>query len=94
MTWVREGECCRCGECCWGVHGSLVDLLPQQTIEGACPHLRCGTDGIFACTGRDSHYYLTGCNVWPQSPLEIEDKPSCSYTFVWVPDADQDVVST
>jgi hypothetical protein len=40
-------------------------------------------DGLGVCTDRQHAYYLSGCNVWPQHPDNIKDKPSCSYRFRW-----------
>jgi len=38
--------------------------------------------------GREDPYYLSGCNVWPDNPDQIADKPGCSYTFEWVDHGD------
>jgi hypothetical protein len=34
--------------------------------------------------GQEDPYYLAGCNIWPTHPTNIENYPSCSYTFAWV----------
>lgn len=77
-TWVRTGECCRCGQCCWGdpFNGEQGGPL----IEGACPLLGLFS-GRYVCTDRQHPYYLNGCNVWPTHPAQIADKPGCSYRF-------------
>jgi hypothetical protein len=81
MPWVREGECCRCGECCVGDPGR-EDMTRPAPVEGYCPLYRI-VDGVGACSDRQHPYYLAGCNVWPSQPSHIADKPSCSYTFRW-----------
>jgi hypothetical protein len=40
------------------------------------------------CIGHEppnqDRYYLSGCNVWPTDPVQIADKPKCTYSFSWV----------
>lgn len=77
-TFVRTGECCRCGQCCFG--DPFQGALGDPPIPGACPLLALHSDG-YVCTDRQHPYYLNGCNVWPTHPGQIADKPNCSYTF-------------
>jgi hypothetical protein len=64
-------------------------------VQGMCPlyELHVGNpngDGFCAGhtgavpAGQEDPYYLAGCNVWPQHPDNIKDKPNCTYTFAWV----------
>lgn len=81
MTWVREGECCRCGECCVGDPG--YEPMPRPAaVEGMCPLYRI-VGGVGHCSDRKHHYYLSGCVSWPGHPDNIADKPGCSFTFRW-----------
>lgn len=97
MPWIREGYCCRCGECCVGDPRPDKEALrpndpmrrPAQ-VEGMCPlfELHHGaSEGEGFCIGHEPpnqhEYYLAGCNVWPTDPSNIADKPSCTYTFKW-----------
>ena len=96
MTWVRSGECCRCGQCCvgtppWESSDPNDPMLKPPKVEGMCPlyELHVGaSEGEGFCIGHEppnQHgYYLSGCNVWPNDPEQIADKPGCSYTFTWV----------
>jgi hypothetical protein len=88
MPFAREGDCSRCGACCWGdlpEGGPLDDVRHTATIEGACPLLRCDEHDGFYCAGWGWHpYYLAGCNVWPQHPSNVSDRPGCAYTFTEV----------
>jgi hypothetical protein len=77
-VYVREGECCRCGQCCFG--DPFEGEMGLAAIPDACPLLRFH-DGTFACSDRRHPYYLNGCNVWPTHPDQIADKPGCSYRF-------------
>ena len=77
MTWVRHGECNRCGSCCKG------DPF-TGSAEGMCPLFRWH-EKVGECTDRQHPYYLAGCNVWPQRPEQLRDHPECSFTFDWVP---------
>jgi hypothetical protein len=81
MAWIREGECNRCGDCCKGDPGR-DDMARPGAVEGYCP-LFAFVDGLATCNGRDHAYYLAGCNVWPNDPGQLTDKPNCSYTFRW-----------
>lgn len=78
-TFVRTGECCRCGQCCWG--DPFGGAMGKPALTGACPLLALLPGGRFACTDRHNPYYLNGCNVWPTHPGQIADKPGCSYRF-------------
>jgi hypothetical protein len=82
MAWVREGECCRCGECCTG-DPMREDMQRPGEVEGFCPLYALLPDGEHGCSDRSHSYYLAGCNVWPQHPDNLIGKPSCSYTFRW-----------
>lgn len=77
MAWIREGECCRCGDCCRGG----VDGLPEQA-DGSCPHLR-RDGGPASCVihGLAGSYWSKGCKVWPTEPWHIAELPRCTYTF-------------
>jgi len=77
-VYVRSGECCRCGQCCWG--DPFGGEMGEPSIKGACPLLALH-DGVYTCTNRQHPYYLNGCNVWPTHPGQIADKPGCSYRF-------------
>jgi len=33
--------------------------------------------------GAEDPYYLAGCNVWPDHPDQIIDKPHCTFKFDW-----------
>lgn len=72
--------------------------------QGWCPLLRFhegASEGDTTCVGHtgvvapgnEDPYYMSGCNVWPQDPVQIADKPSCTYTFEWVDDGDQNTLS-
>jgi len=73
--------------------------------EGWCPLLRSHIGdpaGDFSCIGHPGSvplenadpYYMSGCNVWPDHPDQIADKPSCTYTFTWVADGDEESISS
>ena len=83
MAWVREGECCKCGDCCRG-NPRPGDWLDAP--DGACPLLGIvRKDGTRLCRGHGvNEYYLTGCNVWPSEPYHIENYSRCTYRFEWV----------
>jgi hypothetical protein len=83
-SWVRHGECNRCGECCRS-GDPFNGELGKPEIAGACPLLTLHR-GVFTCSDRQHPYYLGGCNVWPSLPEHIEAYPSCSYTFSLEPD--------
>lgn len=80
MPWQRTGECNRCGDCC---KGNPFDNSDNNDVY--CPLLQL-VAGVFTCTDRQHPYYLQGCNVFPQHPSQIADKPNCSYSFEWVED--------
>ena len=51
-------------------------------VAGYCPLYRLSDQGH--CAGYGWHsYYLGGCNVWPDHPEQIADKPGCTYSFEW-----------
>jgi hypothetical protein len=80
MAWVRSGECCHCGECCKGDPFNGEQGAPA--VAGYCPLYQLSEHGH--CAGYGKHpYYLSGCNVWPDRPELIADKPSCTYSFEW-----------
>jgi hypothetical protein len=83
MTWVREGHCCRCGQCC---NGGVDGLLAQ--VDGACPYLGPEHAGERLCTlhGTTDTYWSRGCNVWPSVPYHIQDYDRCTFSFRWVSD--------
>lgn len=78
-TFVRTGECCRCGQCCM-TGDPFEGALGEPEIPGGCALLTLLPDG-HACKDRQNSYYLSGCNVWPSHPGHIVDKPGCSYKF-------------
>lgn len=82
MPWVREGECNRCGECCKS-GDPFNGELGEPEIKNSCPLLTI-KEGVFTCKDRQHPYYLGGCVIWPTEPRQIENYPSCSYTFKWV----------
>jgi len=82
---IRTGECCRCGECCWG--DPFLGQEGEPEIPGACPLLGFH-DGSYHCKDRQHPYYLMGCNIFPSHPDQIADKPSCSYVFTKVSGGD------
>lgn len=77
-TFVRTGECCRCGECCVG--DPFEGKEGEPVVSGFCPLYRL-LEGRGHCSDREHPYYLMGCNVFPTHPGQIADKPGCSYTF-------------
>lgn len=79
-TYVRTGECSRCGECCMS-GDPFLGALGEAAIPGACPLLRREPDGLYSCTDRTNPYYLNGPNVWPTHPDQIVNYPSCTYRF-------------
>lgn len=93
--WVREGSCCRCGECCTGTPPEelrVTDLMKRDpVVEGMCPLYEIhhgASEGEGFCIGHEppnqDPYYLSGCNVWPDDPSQITNYPSCTYRFTWV----------
>jgi len=85
VTWVREGYCCKCGECCKGPD-PFEGELGQPPVSGFCSLYRI-VDGRGNCAGHEppnEHpYYLNGCNVWPTIPEHVAAYPSCTYRFEW-----------
>ena len=83
MTWLREGYCCKCGDCCEGnpKRGTWPDKL-----DGMCPLLgRKREDGTRLCIGHGKHpYYLQGCVVWPSIPAHTLRHKRCTYSWRWV----------
>jgi hypothetical protein len=79
VTWLRLGECNRCGACCKSgdPYGGTV---PQGPVAGACP-LYTENAGIGTCTNREDYYYSNACAHWPSLPAHIVNYPLCSYTF-------------
>ncbi len=82
MTWIREGTCCKCGDCC---DGNPNPGLWEDAPDGMCPLLGLlQKDGTRLCTGHDGHpFYLQGCNVWPSIPEHVARFSRCSYTWRW-----------
>lgn len=79
---IRSGECNRCGSCCVDdVRDTERATGLKQSVEGYCVYFRWSSPGIGECVGRDSAYYLSGCNSWPASSKQIASHPLCSYTF-------------
>jgi hypothetical protein len=83
MTWIREGYCCKCGQCCRGA----IDGLPAQA-DGACPYLKLETNGERLCSIHNTvdTYWARGCNVWPTDPHNIENYDRCTFSFTWQDD--------
>lgn len=102
MSWKRSGYCCRCGECCVGnpyedgeyPSNASQEMRKSPKVAGYCPLFSWISPGQGHCSGhigvappgQEDPYYMAGCSAWPQSPSEIEDKPSCTYKFTWVDD--------
>ena len=81
MPWIREGECCRCGECCKG-----NPFVPDGAPDEMCPLLEivARPDGTRFCSGHGVHpYYLQGCNVWPSIPEHVAGIARCTYRWRW-----------
>jgi hypothetical protein len=81
MAWVRHGECNRCGDCCKG--DLQTEDMPQRQVDGYCALFKWTADGLGCCTDRTHRIYSSGCNIWPDEPALIADKPNCSYSFTW-----------
>ena len=81
MTWLREGSCSKCGDCCRGE----IDGLPAQD-DGACPYLAPAANGERLCRIHDTvgTYWSRGCNSWPSDPVHIKDYARCTFSFRWV----------
>ena len=81
MAWIREGYCCKCGDCCRGG----IDDLPAQP-DGACPYLAREAHGERLCTIHDTvnTYWARGCNIWPSDPVHIAGYARCTFSFRWV----------
>lgn len=77
-TYLRTGECCRCGECCTGDPFDGSEGI--SVVPGTCPLYRI-VEGRGHCSNRKHPYYLQGCVNFPEHPSQIADKPSCSYKF-------------
>jgi len=97
MSWVRSGYCCRCGQCCVGDPFTDDNRPRTAAVAGYCPLFEFhhgAPEGDGFCTGhtgavppgQENWYYMSGCNVWPDNPGQIADKPACTYTFTWVDD--------
>lgn len=76
--WIREGYCCKCGQCCRGP----IDGKPAQA-DGACPYLGPLNGKERLCTIHNTvgTYWAAGCNVWPSVPHHIQDYPLCTFRF-------------
>jgi hypothetical protein len=96
MPWVREGYCCRCGECCVGDPwvGNPEERPRKAVVAGYCPLFEWhhgAKEGKGFCAGhigavpqgKENKYYMNACRLWPDDPMQIKDKPSCTYTFRW-----------
>lgn len=90
MPWVREGYCCKCGQCCRGP----IDGLPAQS-DGACPYLAAENNNERLCGihGKDGTYWDAGCRVWPTVPHHIENYDRCTFRFRWVEDGHKELLS-
>jgi len=66
-------------------------------VAGCCPLFEIRDEGFeykgFCAghigavpSGQEDPYYMSGCNVWPDHPDQIADKPHCTYKFEWVED--------
>lgn len=97
MSWVRKGECNRCGDCCMS-GDPFNGELGEGEIKGVCPLFKfVYEDGkkLGTCkvrTGevsKDSHVYIknyttNACELWPSIPEHVAMYPNCSYSFEWV----------
>lgn len=83
MPWKRTGTCNGCGECC----KSGDPFLGEEGVaeDGGCPHL-VFTGELHRCSvwNAGHPYVAAACAVFPQFPAQIEDYPSCSFSFEWV----------
>lgn len=89
--WVREGECCRCGDCCIG------SPYPERpAVEGMCPNLTAQPDGARVCGVHDGDdwYWNNACQHWPSKPQNIAHLPRCTFTFRWVEHSPQSANSS
>lgn len=90
----RCGQCCVGTPLLWMVPPPVLSpddpMLRDPPVQGMCPlyEVHAGApEGEGFCIGHEppnQHgYYLSGCNIWPDNPEQIADKPGCSYTFTW-----------
>lgn len=70
----------------------LMKRIPR--VAGYCPLYEIRDEGFeykgfcaghigAAPPGKEDSYYMSGCNVWPDNPSQIADKPRCTYKFEW-----------
>ena len=95
VTYIRSGECSRCGDCCRGKScPHFTDGTPETTCE--IHRIRHKTGPVtFLChecaTNVDAYFYKarsgyevkhTICNDFPNHPfLSVIKSSSCSYVF-------------
>lgn len=84
MSWIREGYCCKCGDCC---KGNPFDTIADAT-DGMCPMLSLTrNDGTRVCTvhDTDNQYWQNACSQWPVIPEHTASYPRCTFTWRWQP---------
>lgn len=83
MLTIRRGDCGRCGLCCIDTAADTEKAMGLVTVvPGYCVYFRWLPDGKGDCVGRETAFYKLGCNVFPQHPGQIADKPECTFEFV------------
>lgn len=85
MTWVRHGECNRCGDCCKAPHF-------EDKGGGDCKWLRDGN--VCSVHKTQNEFWNNVCTHWPRHPSEIEKLTRCSYWFEWVDDDEPPPIAT
>lgn len=80
MTWIREGYCCKCGDCCAG------NPFTGENV-GMCPKLNDEKDGMRTCSvhGTDNFYWNIACKLWPTIPEHTAPYSRCTFTWRWQP---------
>ncbi len=87
--WERSGSCSQCGDCCEDTENIFRDYDGNydtnnpmtQSIHDKCAYFSKTEDGKGFCNGRNTTYYLSGCNEMPSKPKHIENWPNCTYSF-------------
>jgi Fe-S-cluster containining protein len=86
VPWVREGECCGCGDCCRPetiparTKAYIEAEIPFMVVnQGNCPDFDPETGKCLIYEDRPQE-----CRDFPTSPVDIAALPRCTYRFVWV----------
>jgi hypothetical protein len=80
MAWIREGECCKCGDCC------IASPYPDRAaIDGMCPNLVSGPNGTRICSVHNTtdEYWSEACALWPTKPEHTAPYSRCTFTWRW-----------